>query len=404
MKSITRMTACLVLAASLLGSTTAIAESEMQEQNDKDIATLTWRGIPAVDMNEHWAKRLFQWGISENIINGYSNYNLKPDQVITEAEFLKMLYRAMGMAIPNASANSAYLPSESWTEGLYRVAKLYNHPTTGENNFAMRMQPITKLRAAEIISATQGVHYTGQYAVAYLIGHGLSNSEANSPEQFDEESTLTRAEALQWIRQLAFHGKLKIDVRPKVPTDLSLLPDLMDINSEVIPDFSTEPVTDEDFSLYILGDVPELRFGDSKKSIDEQFGESKGKNIFDSDTYPLFTAHFNQSGELDGWSIDSYMDDSPYRASSLLTKKGIVLGESTLSDIIDRYGSAGVSGKGIIEYFYKRMSDGTYEDISIYDPIQNIEDVYTISFIVDDETQVLYHVMVTSFKVAFGYT
>lgn len=80
------------------------------------------------------------------------------------------------------------------------------------------------------------------------------------------------------------------------------------------------------------------------------------------------------------------------------------MGESTLSDIIDRYGSAGVSGKGIIEYFYKRMSDGTYEDISIYDPIQNIEDVYTISFIVNDETQVLYHVMVTSFKVAFGYT
>ncbi|QLG40377.1 MULTISPECIES: S-layer homology domain-containing protein [unclassified Paenibacillus] len=124
-------------------------------------------------MNEHWAKRLFQWGISENIINGYSNYSSKPDQVITEAEFLKMLYRAMSMAIPNASANSAYLPSESWTEGLYRVAKRYNHPTTGENNFAMRMQSITKLRAAEIISATQGVHYTGQYAVAYLIVHGL---------------------------------------------------------------------------------------------------------------------------------------------------------------------------------------------------------------------------------------
>jgi len=112
------MTACLVLAVLLLGSTNVEAASEMQEQNDKDIATLTWRGIPAVDMNEHWSKRLFQWGISENIINGYSDYNLKPDQVITEAEFLKMLYRAMSMAIPNASANSAYLPSESWTEGL----------------------------------------------------------------------------------------------------------------------------------------------------------------------------------------------------------------------------------------------------------------------------------------------
>ncbi|QLG40378.1 MULTISPECIES: hypothetical protein [unclassified Paenibacillus] len=155
--------------------------------------------------------------------------------------------------------------------------------------------------------------------------------------------------------------------------------------------------------MYILGDSPELRFGDSKKSIDVQFGESKGKNIFDSDTYPLFTAHFNQSGELDGWKTDSYMQYSPNTASSLLTKKGIVLGESTLSDIIDRYGSSGVSGQGIIEYFYKKMSDGTYQDISIYDPIQNIEVVYTITFIVDDETQVLYHIMVTSLKTALNY-
>ncbi|SEN72697.1 hypothetical protein SAMN05518670_2539 [Paenibacillus sp. OK076] len=46
MISLKRMTACLVLAALLLGSTTAVAESEMQEQNDKNIATLMWRGIP----------------------------------------------------------------------------------------------------------------------------------------------------------------------------------------------------------------------------------------------------------------------------------------------------------------------------------------------------------------------
>ncbi|MEK4529914.1 S-layer homology domain-containing protein [Paenibacillus sp. FSL H8-0104] len=356
-----------------------------------------------MDMNEHWAKRLFQWGISQNIINGYSDDSLKPDQVITEAEFLKMLYRAMGVAIPNASANSAYLPSESWTEGPYRIAKLYNHPTAGENNFSMRMKPITKLSVAEIISASQGVHYTGQDAVTYLIGHGLSNSKANSPEQFDEKSTLSRAEALQWIRQLAFHGKLKIYERPKVPTDLSLLPDLIDLPSKVIPGFSTEPVTDEDLNLFIHGGFSDLKFGDSKKSIDEQFGESTEQNIFNYNIYPLFNAHFNQSGELDGWTTDSDTQDSSTRDFSLLTKKEIVLGKSTLSDIIERYGSAGVSRQGILEYFYIKMNDGTYQDISIYDPIQNIEDVYTITFIVNDETQVLYHIMVTSLKTAWFY-
>ena len=403
MINLKRMTTCLVLATLLLGSSTAVAEFEMHEQNDNDITVLEWNGIPVANMDKHWARRLFQWGISQNIINGYSDNSLKPDQVITEAEFLKMLYRAMGVAIPNASANSAYLPSESWTEGPYRIAKLYNHPTSGEKNLAMRMKPITKQRVAEIISASQGVHYTGQYAVTYLIGNGLSNSKANSPEQFDEKSTLSRAEALQWIRQLAFHGKLKINERPKVPTDLSLLPDLIDLPSEVIPDFSTEPVTDEDFNLFFDGDFSDLKFGDSKKSIDEHFGESTEQNIFNYNIYPLFNAHFNPSGELDGWSTYSDMKDSFNTASSLLTKKEIVLGESTLSDIIDRYGSAGVSRQGIVEYFYKKMNDGTYQDISIYDPIQNIEDVYTITFIVDDETQVLYHIMVTSLKTAWFY-
>ncbi|WP_427052451.1 S-layer homology domain-containing protein [Paenibacillus sp. TC-CSREp1] len=347
-------------------------------------------------MNEHWAKRLFQWGISSNIINGYTNFNLKPDHVITEAEFLKMFYRAVGLAIPNASANSAYLPSENWTEGLYRTAKLYNHPTIGENNFAMRMKPITKLRVAEIISASQGVHFTGHYAVTYLIGQGLANSKATSPQQFDGESTLSRAEALQWIRQLAFHGKLKIEQRPKIPTDLSLLPDLVGTPSEVIPDFSTVSLTDEDFNLVIQGNSSELRFGDSKKSIDEQFGKSTGKNIFDYDNYPLFNAHFNQSGELDGWSIYSYTDDSTYTDISLLTKKGIVLGKSTLFDVINQYGSAGVRGHGIVEYYYKKMNDGTYQDISIYDPIPNMEDVRMIAFIVDDETQIVFDIIVTS--------
>lgn len=116
--------------------------------------------MPLESMEGHWAKRLFQWGISQNVINGYSSQNFKPDQVVTEAEFLKMIYRAMGMALPSAS--NADESRESWTEGPYRIAGYYNHPTLGLNNNSMRNEPITKLRAAEIISASQGVHFEGE--------------------------------------------------------------------------------------------------------------------------------------------------------------------------------------------------------------------------------------------------
>ncbi|MDR6726146.1 hypothetical protein J2W91_004652 [Paenibacillus amylolyticus] len=405
MISLKRMTVCVVLGAILLGSATAVAESKLQEQIDKDEVIWTWRGFPVIDMDDHWAKRLFQWGISQNIINGYSDHSFKPDQAITEAEFLKMLYRAMGKAIPNAnvSANRIYRSSESWTEGPYRIAKQYNHPTAGENNFAMRMSAITKVRAAEIISASQGVHYNGQDAIIYLMGHGLSNGEANLPEQFDAAGTFSRAEALQWIRQLAIHGNLKIYERPKVPTDLSLLPNTNDIAVKVIPDFSIEPVTAEDFNLFILDDFPNLKFGDTKSSIDERFGKSTEKTIFNSNMYPLFTAHFNQHGELDGWKTESDDYDFHYRVNLLHTNKGIVLGKSTLSDILTRYGTAGVSKQGIIEYYYKKMEDGTFQNISIYDPIKDIENVYTINFIVDYKTQVVNYIFVTSLKATLDY-
>ncbi|OAB25881.1 hypothetical protein PMSD_26845 [Paenibacillus macquariensis subsp. defensor] len=400
MASFKRTTICLVLAVLLMGTTTAaVAESQSQEQDNTEIVAIRgWKGIPAEGMNEHWAKRLFQWGISQNVINGYPNQSLKPDQVVTEAEFLKMLYRAMGMALPSSS--SAYDPSESWTDGPYRIAGYYNHPTVGDNNDAMQLQPITKLSAAEIISPSQGVHYTGADAITYLIGHGLANSEVSSSEQFDGDSTFSRAEALQWIRQLALRGKLKMHERSASPTDTSLLPALPNTPFALIPYFSTETVTQEDFNLFGSGDIPGVRFGDMKRTIDEQFGESEEKDIFNYDTYPLLSAHFNTNGRLDAWRIESFTNETSSITPSLRTKKGIILGESTLSDIIDQYGSSGVTSRGILSFYYEKAEDGTYRDISIYDPIQNLEKVYTIAFIVDDETKVVYSMRVSSFKTA----
>ena len=385
-----------------MGTTTAVAsaESQSQEQDNTELASIRgWQDVQGI--NEHWAKRLFQWGMSQNMINGYGypNENLKPDQVVTEAEFLKMLYRAMGMVLPTASNVYGYDPSESWADGPYRIAGYLNHPTVGGNNSSMRLQPITKLSAAEIISASQGVHYTGSDAITYLIGVGLANNEASSSEQFDGNSTFSRAEALQWIRQLAIHGKLEIHERPVEPTDQSLLT-LPDTPVVLVPDFSTEPVTQEDFNLFGSGDFPGVKFDDMKRTVEEQFGVSEEKNIFNYDIYPLLSAHFNTNGRLDAWSIDSYTNDTSSKSPSLRTNKGIVVGESTLSDIILQYGSAGVSSKGIVEFFYEKADDGTYRDISIYDLSSNIDKVYMIAFIVDHETNVVFHVIVSSYKTA----
>lgn len=183
------------------------SNSKFECSGSKDDEKYDFLIIKPYGMKGHWAERLFQWAMAQNIINGYPDSSLKPDEPISEAEFLKALYRALGMALPSASSPEG---NDDWTDGPYRLAESFNHPTSGASNHKLRMEPLTKSRASEIICAVQGVHYEGEDAVVYLIGNGMANSDAITPEQFNGQDSFSRAEAIQWIRQLSFKGVLDI--------------------------------------------------------------------------------------------------------------------------------------------------------------------------------------------------
>ncbi|OBZ11116.1 S-layer homology domain-containing protein [Bacillus sp. FJAT-26390] len=390
MLRITRVITCLIIVSSLFW-VTATTNSYAQEQEDEGQYEKLFN--QPYEMKGHWAERLFQWAMAENIINGYPNSTLMPDKPISEAEFLKALYRAMGIALPSASSLEEFNSSDDWTEGAYRLAKYFNHPTLGASNHKLRMEPLTKLRAAEIITAAQGVHYVDEDAVVYLIGNGMANSDTISPEQFHGQDSFSRAEAIQWIRQLSFKGMMDISIRPTAASDRNLLPSLPSVAVQRIPDFSAELVARNDFDLFGSSPFAGVKVGDSKKTIEGLFGVSDDKDVFDKHIYPLFSAHYNKEGFVDAWKIDQDSIEPTITTPLLRTNKGIVLGESTLFDVLRLYGTFGFTGDYVATYYYEKTPDGKYRDISIYDKIINPENVYTLSFIFDRESLAVVYVL-----------
>lgn len=395
MFKVKRIVTCLIIVSSLFWVTTT---ANLHAQDQKDDGKYDFLIIKPYGMKGHWAERLFQWAMAQNIINGYPDSSLKPDEPISEAEFLKALYRALGMALPSASSPEG---NDDWTGGPYRLAESFNHPTSGASNHKLRMEPLTKSRASEIICAVQGVHFEGEDAVVYLIGNGMANSDAITPEQFNGQDSFSRAEAIQWIRQLTFKGVLDIEKRPTAPSDRTLLPSLPSAAVQRIPDFSAEPVTRNDFNLFGNSPFTEVKIGDSKETIEDLYEVSDEKDVFNNNIYPLFSAHYNKDGLVDSWKIDEDTIEPANANPSLRTYKGIVLGESTMFDVLRLYGTFGFYGDQSATYFYEKTNDGNYRDISIHDKLNNPDNMYSISFIFDQESHAVVYVSTSWFPYSY---
>lgn len=397
MAGVRRVVACFIIISTLLTNISSAKSTVDEVSWDK-----FYRLQPS-DMEGHPEGQLYQWAIAKNIIEGYPDNTIKPDQPVTEAEFLKMLYRGFGIAIPTQTFPTGYDASYDWTDGPYRMAKMFNHPALGVSNPKLRTAPITRLRAAEIISAAQGVHYDGINAVVYIIGNNMAIHNPLTIEEFHQNDTITRTEAVKWIRHLTLKGMMEIKKRPADSTDSSLLPDLPLTTAAMVPLFSAVPQTNRDLDLLGTQSFPRLEFGVSKSTVDRLFGVSTEVDIFDMNIYPLFAAHFNQDGLLDGWRIDQY-DSDPLTTSPLLqTNKDIVLGESTLFDVLRQYGTYGYIGDGIANYMYEKTTDGGFRPISVwyYSQLENPENVYILSFIFDKKTLKVNYILASSASFAY---
>ncbi len=159
----------------------------------------------------HWAYSNIKWGVSNGILNGYPDGTFKPNNEVTEAEFMKMLIATFAKDEVSASKG------KNWADPFYNYAKNKNYPYTGVHNKA-----ITRTKVAEIVSASQGVNYVGDNAIRYMLGEGLSNGKTSQTVQgYEGSAKLTRAEAITFILNLKNKGVTDLKEKPTKPSDPS---------------------------------------------------------------------------------------------------------------------------------------------------------------------------------------
>lgn len=171
---------------------------------------------------KHWAKETIQWGVEKGVVTGYTDGTFKPNQNVSESEFLAMLIRAYKPEIKVKSDGH-------WAENYYVFAAKNNYPLVGFDDVEKRNAIINRKQVAELVSATQGVNYIGDDAIRYLLGNDLAKGtdpNKKTIKNYNPDGKLSRAEAVQFIKNLLEHGKEDLAARPTQPSDPSILPDI----------------------------------------------------------------------------------------------------------------------------------------------------------------------------------
>lgn len=141
--------------------------------------------------NDHWAYATIQWAVDQGIVTGYEDGTFRPNQVVTEAEFLVMLMRAY----PEVDVQEEGV----WYAGAYAFAESYNWPVLYE----LKAQHFNRGQVAVLVSATQGHILETHDAIQYLLDTGLSQGKTSATiEGYDASSMMTRAESLTFIKNM----------------------------------------------------------------------------------------------------------------------------------------------------------------------------------------------------------
>ncbi|HEY8529962.1 MAG TPA: S-layer homology domain-containing protein [Paenibacillaceae bacterium] len=286
------------------------------------------------DTETHWAKTTIRWALEKGFVTGYSDGLFRPDQPVTEAEFLAMLIRAFE---PETARGSDGNPAGgNWADAYYELSRKLNYPVHGDDPDS-RSKFISRRQVAELIAASQGFHYEGNDAVRYILARKLANGKDRnvlSIENFDPDAYLTRAEALQFIKNLADTGAGKLKARPEEPSPAGLLPDIpLEGGSPYIT--VAEFVRDAVVALYGHPPLEDLRDVSHWADPYYDYAESKGAGDVD---YPYSYSVSNRDRQLVrggaarilarmmGEFIDVYQTD---KAVQFLYKTGISCGVYT---------------------------------------------------------------------------
>ncbi|WP_442602652.1 S-layer homology domain-containing protein [Paenibacillus sp. KN14-4R] len=201
---------------------------------------------------DYWGATNIEWASDQGIIYGYPDGTFKPDEPVTQTEFVAMLVRAY--------VNKDQLPKNEgyWGAPYYQYAfdmgwggSIINPPggdyRTGKNYDVIE----TRGYVAKVITNVSGRNYNFEGSIQYLLDSGLSKGKtAPTVEGYGSRDPLTRAESVTFIKKV----KEKLDLLYPSPfyertydqATLKLTP------FEVFPLEMTVPSSEDRFSKLVL--------------------------------------------------------------------------------------------------------------------------------------------------------
>jgi len=167
-------------------------------------ATVTFTDVST----NFWARSAIEWGVQNNIITGYTDKTFRPNNNVTEAEFLAMYIRAFDVT-------PAVKELKHWADPAYAYAVGKNWPVLGYNSTTNRNKAVTRGFVAQIIASSQGLNLDETSSVQFLLNENLSAGKTSATVAgYQPNDKITRAETVVFIKRLRDAGIKKLDSRP----------------------------------------------------------------------------------------------------------------------------------------------------------------------------------------------
>lgn len=153
--------------------------------------------LPA-DVQGHWALPYIEWATGEGLAQGYEDGTFKPQNLVTESEFLAMLLRSYQLVTKENEYGS------SWSHAYYDYGQGLGWPLSFNNQRGgFKRGDAAKLLA----SSLNGKAFSETEAVQWLLDQGISQGRSSATVSgFQPGGDLTRAEALTFLFNVKQHS------------------------------------------------------------------------------------------------------------------------------------------------------------------------------------------------------
>ncbi|WP_339299301.1 S-layer homology domain-containing protein [Paenibacillus sp. FSL R5-0623] len=241
----------------IIGLQAGKAEIRVRFEGKEVVVSVTVTGIPQLsDIRTHWAKDAIQWAVQQEMVSGYEDGTFKPNNQVSEAEFLSMLFKLYANSHVIQSIDAAEgqaIKGNIWSDRYYTYASALNLKLdASKQNPKLRNHALNRIEVAVIVAGLGGKNYTqDEDAIRYLLNMGYSSGKTAATVQgYAGQESLTRAEAVVFLQNLKEKG-FELWSRPKNSTEAT-----ENEKNGGLPDQTMKAVYSADHTLVLQGTFP----------------------------------------------------------------------------------------------------------------------------------------------------